>query len=85
MEDKKIKRSEEIGRRDFLLRLGAGAAVTAAALAGCKPSRPTAGASAETEVPTGGMTYRTNPSTGDRVSILGYGCMRWPTLPDTDG
>lgn len=40
----KIKKSEEIGRRDFLLRLGAGAAVTAAALAGCKPSRPTAGA-----------------------------------------
>ncbi len=81
----KIKKSEEIGRRDFLLRLGAGAAVTAAALAGCKPSRPTAGASAETEIPTDRMTYRTNPSTGDRVSILGYGCMRWPTLPDTDG
>ncbi len=81
----KIKKSEEIGRRDFLLRLGAGATVAAAALAGCKPSRPTMGAVAETEVPTGGMTYRTNPTTGDRVSILGYGCMRWPTLPDTNG
>ncbi len=81
----KIKKSEEIDRRDFLLRLGAGATVAAAALAGCKPSRPTTGAAAETEVPTDGMTYRTNPTTGDRVSILGYGCMRWPTLPDTDG
>ena len=30
------------------------------------------------------MTYRTNPSTGDKVSILGYGCMRWPTLPGED-
>lgn len=85
MEDNKIKKSEEIGRRDFLLRLGAGAAVTAAALAGCKNPRSAVGASAETEVPTDRMTYRTNPSTGDRVSILGYGCMRWPTLPDTDG
>ena len=26
------------------------------------------------------MTYRTNPSTGDKVSLLGYGCMRWPTV-----
>jgi len=85
MEDNKINKSEEIGRRDFLMRLGAGAAVTAAALAGCKNSRSAVGASAETEVPTDRMTYRTNPSTGDRVSILGYGCMRWPTLPDTDG
>lgn len=26
------------------------------------------------------MTYRINPSTQDRVSLLGYGCMRWPTV-----
>lgn len=25
----------------------------------------------------GEMTLRTNPNTGDRVSLLGYGCMRW--------
>ena len=31
------------------------------------------------------MTYRINPTTGDRVSLLGFGCMRYPTLPDTDG
>lgn len=31
------------------------------------------------------MTYRTNPRTGDKVSILGYGCMRWPTLPSPAG
>ena len=28
------------------------------------------------------MTYRTNPKTGEKVSILGYGCMRWPTTRD---
>ena len=26
------------------------------------------------------MTYRVNPKTKDKVSILGYGCMRWPTI-----
>ena len=29
------------------------------------------------------MTYRTNPKTGDKVSLLGYGCMRWPMSPDS--
>ncbi|WP_289763949.1 aldo/keto reductase, partial [Paramuribaculum intestinale] len=33
----------------------------------------------------GDMTYRMTPSTGDRVSILGYGCMRLPTVKDADG
>lgn len=32
-----------------------------------------------------GMTYRTNPNTGDKVSILGYGCMRWPMRPKVNG
>lgn len=31
------------------------------------------------------MTYRTNPTTGDRVSLLGYGCMRWPMRPKQGG
>ncbi len=26
----------------------------------------------------GEMTYRTDPKTGQKVSLLGYGCMRWP-------
>ena len=37
------------------------------------------------EIPTDKMVYRTNPTTGDRVSILGYGCMRWPTRKRADG
>ena len=40
---------------------------------------------AQTEVPKDRMTYRTNPKQGQRVSLLGYGCMRWPTLPAPDG
>ena len=30
------------------------------------------------EIPTDKMTYRENPTTGDRVSLLGYGMMRLP-------
>lgn len=33
----------------------------------------------------GQMTYRTNPNTGDSVSVLGYGCMRYPTLGLANG
>lgn len=62
-------------RRDFLKRIGAGAA--AVALAGCSSSGNAEVKEAEEQ--RGAMTYRTNPTTGDRVSILGYGCMRWPT------
>jgi predicted aldo/keto reductase-like oxidoreductase len=31
------------------------------------------------------MTYRTNSVSGDKVSILGYGCMRWPMIKDENG
>ena len=41
--------------------------------------------SGEGEIPTDKMTYRTSPTTGDRVSLLGYGCMRWPLKPSPDG
>lgn len=71
-------------RREFLKNLGAGAAVSAAALAGCSPRGSAAAPeSSQHGIPAGDMTYRTNPTTGDRVSLLGYGCMRWPTLPDS--
>ena len=31
------------------------------------------------------MTYRINNGNGDKVSILGYGCMRWPMTKDESG
>jgi predicted aldo/keto reductase-like oxidoreductase len=31
------------------------------------------------------MTYRTNPNTGDKVSLLGFGCMRFPLRTNDKG
>lgn len=80
MEDK--ERKSGIDRREFLKRLGIGTAVSAAVLAGCDSKRNalTGDRTAEGEVPAGRMTFRENPRTGDRISLLGYGCMRLPTL-----
>lgn len=72
------------GRREALKIIGAAtifAGVTSL-LPGCAKKRDKEKNSTRQEE---GMTYRVNPSTGDKVSILGYGCMRYPTLPDTDG
>ena len=70
---------KNLSRRDFLKRLGIGSAAVGAALSGCTGSDEKQ--QARRLPPTGKMTYRTNPTTGDRVSLLGYGCMRWPTRP----
>ncbi len=62
------------GRREFLKI--SGASLAAATLTGCgasDDSAPTKNASLEGE-----MTYRTSNRSGDKVSLLGYGCMRWP-------
>ena len=39
----------------------------------------------EEELGGGEMTYRTNAVRGDKVSLLGYGCMRWPMTKDENG
>ena len=33
----------------------------------------------------GKLTYKTNPINGDRISILGYGCMHLPTSGKSSG
>lgn len=77
---------KNINRRDFLKRIGVGISATGLTLAGCDSAgRKAIGASNDSEVPKDKMTYRTTPSTGDRVSLLGYGCMRWPMMPNPDG
>lgn len=75
-----------INRRDFIKRLGIVASVTGMALAGCEKSAKKLSEKnlALAEIPTDKMTYRTNPKTGEKVSILGYGCMRWPSKDDSD-
>ena len=68
----------DTSRRRFLRNLGLMAA--GAAVAGCSSSENEVSSKAN-----GTMTYRTNPNTGDTVSILGYGCMRFPTIGMANG
>lgn len=84
--DTSYSKDKSIDRRQFLGVLGTGAVTTGLALSGCKEDRKNTPVSAATgEVPTDRMTYRTHPRTGDRVSLLGYGCMRWPMRTGGDG
>ncbi|MBR6001898.1 MAG: aldo/keto reductase [Bacteroidales bacterium] len=68
---------EKISRRDFLKISGVAALGVAAA--GCSVRKPAASGSE------GEMEYRVNPGNGDKVALLGYGCMRWPMIKDADG
>lgn len=75
--DKKI-----LSRRSFLKAVGlGGATVAVGSIVSCatgeKQENPT-------EPPVGQMTYRTNPKNNEKVSILGYGMMRLPTV-DSQG
>ena len=84
--DERQEKSIEMNRRQFLKVMGGGAVASSAALYGCGPkSEPGAASKALGEVPTDKMTYRKNPTSGDRVSLLGYGCMRWPMIKGEGG
>ncbi len=75
-----------ISRRDFLKLAGAGTlAATVGSACSDKNNHTDSESAALGEIPTDKMTYRTTPSSGDKVSILGYGCMRWPTRKREDG
>ena len=63
-------------RRDFIKISGA-AALTAA----CAPK----GTRADMTDSPAQMLVRENPLNGDRISALGFGCMRWPMLTGADG
>lgn len=75
------KKNNEMNRRKFLKLLGTGATVVSTAFYGCQSQRKDISGSAQSEIPTDKMTCRVNPTTGDKVSILGYGCMCLPTIP----
>ena len=82
-------KDNNISRRSFLKLFGAGTVATAATLAGCKRANKAEEQAAneyknQVEPPVGKMTYRENPKTKEKVSLLGYGMMRLPTLPDKD-
>ena len=72
-----------IKRRDFLKLIGAGA--IAASFESCLSKEGDASISTKQEIPKDKMTYRIAPRTGDRISLLGYGCMRWPMRKRKNG
>ena len=74
-------KDNNISRREFLKRLGIGASAAGLAMAGCdSTAKKSESDSSGSAAGNGEMTYRTNPKTGEKVSLLGYGCMRWPTV-----
>lgn len=86
---KETDMSNKIDRREFLKATGTAAATTVLAGCGVKAGGQDADLDAAghhtSPVPTDKMTCRTNPKTGDRVSILGYGWMRLPTIKGGSG
>lgn len=76
---------KEINRREFLKKAGAGA--LAISLAGCAATgkkKEEEGLHSEMAGIEGQMPLRDNPKTGDKVSLLGYGCMRWKMKDDPE-
>ena len=70
-----------MNRRGFMKIIGAGAAGAAlASIGGCKSERDSGRI-----VPTDKMTYRVDPHTGNRISLLGFGMMRLPRIPRRRG
>ena len=69
-------------KRDFLKYAGAGAiAIGAFAATGCRIKKNTVAV----PEPSDGIPCRTNPVNGDKTSLLGFGCMRWPMVKGEDG
>ena len=88
-DDNKKEKGNRLSRRHFIGLMGTGAAAGVATLAGCNGSQTEhvdPSGHYTTDVPIGQMTYRQFPKLGDdKVSLLGYGCMRWPTQTDANG
>lgn len=85
-------RSKAMERRDFIKMTGAAAAAAAATgiAGGCaskvkNSGNDKAGSAGDKGMAGGGMTYRTDPKFGEKVSVLGYGCMRWQMTKDENG
>lgn len=74
---------KNIDRREFLKRFGSGSLAAAGILSACTDEGKAGGGKKAEEKE--GMTYRLNPKSGDKVSLLGYGCMRWPFMSGPEG
>ncbi len=67
-----------MNRRDFIKLMTGAAVVGATTAVGCDKISRHGDATQNVIDGTGTMTYRVNPNTGDKVSLLGYGMMRLP-------
>lgn len=77
------KNKKNIDRRRFLKVLGGSTLASTASLYSCKPDKNASfRGNGSRDIPAE-MTYRTTLTTGDKVSLLGYGCMRWPTVSNS--
>ncbi len=65
-------------RREFLKHVGGAAVATSVVLSACKSEGDGMPIAKNIIDGQGEMTYRINPNTGDKVSLLGYGMMRLP-------
>lgn len=65
-------------RREFIKHIGAATVASSVVLSACKSGDKETPIAKDVIDGQGEMTYRTNPNTGDRISILGYGMMRLP-------
>ena len=65
-------------RREFIKISGVAGIGTLTA--GCRQTKSTQVADTPEK-----MEMRENPVTGDKVSLLGFGCMRWPMVKDASG
>ena len=73
-------KNKDISRREFLKTIGVTGAVTAG-LVSCSDNSGNRILSADTgDISADRMTYRTNPKTKEKVSLLGFGMMRLPSL-----
>lgn len=71
------KNKKNISRRNFLKIVGITTTTATTMLYGCRFKQESRQGN---DVSVGQMTYRTHPESGDKVSLLGYGCMRWPLV-----
>ncbi|MCD8210240.1 MAG: aldo/keto reductase [Prevotella sp.] len=73
---------KDISRRDFIKLLGGGILASSSLLTACSSKKEEAQALNQ-EPQEGMMTYRRDPNTKEKVSLLGYGMMRLPTLSNS--
>ena len=66
-------------RRQFIQHSAAVVAGSSVLLSACRNGNKSQISNVQSQMPEGQMSYRINPNSGDKVSLLGFGMMRLPT------